>query len=180
MHKAGCRLLCVGFESGDQQILDNINKGIKLATMKQFMQAAQRAGILIHGCFMVGNKGETKETMKKTLEFAQELHPDTAQFFPLMVYPGTRAYQWAKESGCLRTSDYRSWLTAEGLHNCVIDAGELSSDALVAFCDFARRDFYLSLSYIARKFLQMLKNPLEAKRTFKAFKTFARHLAKKQ
>ena len=57
MRKAGCRLFCVGFESGDQEILNNIQKGTTIGKIRTFMKDAKRAGILIHGCFMVGNRG---------------------------------------------------------------------------------------------------------------------------
>ncbi|MBD3314932.1 MAG: radical SAM protein, partial [Chitinivibrionales bacterium] len=85
MKRAGCRLFCVGFESGDQRILDNIRKGTKLERIREFVRDAKRAGILVHGCFMVGNRGETRQTLETTLRFAKELNPDTAQFYPIMV-----------------------------------------------------------------------------------------------
>lgn len=176
MKAAGCRLLCVGIESGDQKILDNIRKGITLEKIQRFVKDARRAGILVHACFMAGNKGETKETLIKTLRFAKRLSPDTAQFFPLMVYPGTDAYNWAKENSYLTTEDYAKWLTDEGLHNCVISTPELSSQDLVAFCDFARRSFYLRPAYIAGKILQIVKTPSEAKRIIKSARTFFRYL----
>jgi len=65
---------------------------LKIRQIRQFFADAKEAGILIHCCFLVGNPGETKETLQKTLEFAKVLNPDTAQFFPIMVYPGTEAY----------------------------------------------------------------------------------------
>ena len=52
---------------------------------------------MIHGCFMAGLPGETKETLQETLELAKRLNPDTVQFYPVMVYPGTEAYAWYKE-----------------------------------------------------------------------------------
>ena len=176
MKEAGCRSLCVGFESGDQTILDNIGKKISIERMRQFMADARRAGLLVHGCFMVGNPGETRETMMKTLNFAEELNPDTAQFFPIMVYPGTIAYDWAKEQGYLTTTDYSQWLTAEGLHNTVVSRPDLTSQELVDFCDYARRAFYLRSSYIMGKLRQILLHPAEAKRTFKSLKSFLPYL----
>ena len=71
---------------------------------------------MVHGCFMVGNPGETRESLERTLELAKRLSPDTAQFFPLMVYPGTRAFEWADTEKLLETRDYDRWLTPEGLH----------------------------------------------------------------
>ena len=103
MKRAGCRLVCVGFESGDQQILDNIRKSLSLENIKEFVRNAKRAGIMVHGCFMVGNRGETAETLEKTLALAKELSPDTAQFFPIMVYPGTADYTYFGERGWITT-----------------------------------------------------------------------------
>jgi len=165
-------------ESGDQRILDNINKALRLEQVEQFVENARRAGILIHACFIVGNHGETPETMERTLAFAKRLRPDTAQFFPLMVYPGTKAYTWALENDYLTTRDFSEWLTPEGLHNCVVSTPELSSADLVAFCDQARRSFYLRPSYVLAKVGQVLAHPTEAKRILKASRTFFRYLFK--
>ena len=96
MKKAGCRLIVVGFESAEDQILKNIKKGLTVERMRQFVKDAKKAGIMIHACFMAGNKGETRDTLMKSLKFAKEMNADTFQFFPLMVYPGTEAYEWAK------------------------------------------------------------------------------------
>lgn len=175
---ANCRLLCIGIESGDQAILDNIKKGIKLEQIKEFVKNAKRVGILVHACFIVGNPGETKGTLQKTLDFAKELKPDTAQFFPLMVYPGTEAYTWAKENGYLETQDYSKWITAEGLHNCVISTPALSSNDLVQFCDNARQSFYLRPRYILSKLAQIVMHPSESKRILKTAFIFFKYLAR--
>jgi radical SAM superfamily enzyme YgiQ (UPF0313 family) len=179
MRKAGCRLFCVGFESGDQSILDNIRKKTTLSAIRRFARDARRAGILVHGCFMVGNRGETRETLKKTLDFALELNPDTAQFFPIMVYPGTDDFEWVKAKGFLVSEDYSKWVTEEGLHNSVVSNPELNYQELVDFCDHARRVFYMRPSYFLKKLMQSVKNPREMGRNLKAFKTFIRHLARR-
>ena len=176
MKKAGCRSFCVGFESGSQKILDNMKKKAKLDEMESFMTNARRAGILIHGCFMAGLPGETKETLQETLELAKRLNPDTVQFYPVMVYPGTEAYAWYKERGLISTSDYKQWITPEGLHNTVISTDTLSSEELVRFCDHARRSFYLRPSYLIYKAIQMLTSPREIRRTFKSARTFFKYL----
>lgn len=178
MKMAGCRLLVTGFESGDQQILDNIDKGATITQAKQYCQNAKRAGLRVHGCFMVGNKGETHETMEKTLQFALELKPDTAQFFPLMVYPGTRAYVWAQDNFFIRAESYRDWLTEGGMHNCVLNTDKLTAKELVDFCDEARRRFYLRPDYLLAKTIDLLKNPSEIKRTVKAGNALIKHLFK--
>jgi radical SAM superfamily enzyme YgiQ (UPF0313 family) len=176
MRKAGCRLFCVGFESGDQTILDNIKKSITLDKIENFIRDAKRAGIMVHGCFMVGNRGETKETLAKTLNFAKELTPDTAQFYPIMVYPGTSDYEWFSEKGWVVSQDFRKWLTEDGLHSSVVSNPDLTYEELVTFCDRARREFYLRPTYMFSKFKQMIVYPQEAKRIAKAGFTFFRYL----
>ena len=176
LKQAGLRLLCVGFESGDQDVLDAMRKGIQVEQFYRFREDARRAGVLVHGCFMAGGPGETRETLAKTLELAKELDPDTAQFFPVMVYPGTEAYGWARDRGYLASEDYRQWLTAEGLHRTVLEQPAISGEELVAWCDYARRSFYLRPRYVARKVGQVLRYPAEAGRVFRAALTFSRYL----
>jgi radical SAM superfamily enzyme YgiQ (UPF0313 family) len=176
MKKAGCRLVIPGFESGDQTILNNIKKGITLEQSRRYVQDAQRAGLLVHGCFMVGNKGETLATMEKTLEFALATNPDTAQFFPLIPYPGTEAFEWAKKNGNLSTLDYSQWLTEDGLHQCVVNLPGVTSKELVSFCDEARKRYYLRPRYILRKLKQIILSTNERKRTLKSFRQFQKFL----
>ena len=176
MRKAGLRLLCVGVESADQEILDNVQKRIQVPQIEQFFKDAKRADVLVHGCFMVGNPGETSGSLDRTLQLAKKLSPDTAQFFPLMVYPGTEAYQWAEREGLLETQDFKRWLTPEGLHRSVVERPNLPSEELREFCDRARREFYLRPAYLAQKAKQISTDPYEAGRTLKSFVTFARYL----
>ncbi len=176
MKKAGCRLIVIGFESADNEILKNIRKGITVERMRRFVSEAKRAGIKVHACFMAGNKGETRSTLMKSLKFAKEMNADTCQFFPLMIYPGTEAYDWAKENHYIITDNFRNWLTDEGLHNCVVSTPELSAEDLVEFCDYARKKYYLSPKYLTYKVGQLIKEPKEIKKTLIAGKTFFKHM----
>ena len=178
MRKAGCRLVVVGYESGSQKIIDGMKKGITLDMSRKFNAAAKKARLRVHGCFMVGNPGETKETMKETLEFSKSLTMDTVQYFPLMVYPGTEAYKWAQQNGYIKSKRYRDWLLEDGSHNCVISTPDVSSKELVDFCNYARKKFYLRPKYIFHKGVQCLTNKDDFVRTLKAFKIFKNHLLK--
>jgi anaerobic magnesium-protoporphyrin IX monomethyl ester cyclase len=178
LKKAGARLFCVGVESGDQRVLDQMKKSLKVERIRQFFKDAKTAGIRLHGCFMVGNPGETKETLETTLKFAKELNPDTAQFFPIMVYPGTEAYQWAKSNGYLTTSDFGEWLTAEGMHNSIVTRPGLTNVELVEFCDRARKEYYTRPSYVLHKLADGLSNPHELKRLSRGGMELAKHLFK--
>jgi len=176
LKRAGARLFCVGVESGEQTVLDNMKKALKVERVRQFFTDAKKAKILIHGCFLVGNPGETKETLETTLRFAKQLNPDTAQFFPIMVYPGTAAWDWAVKNDYLTTTDFKQWLTSDGMHNCVLSRPGLTNTELVAFCDRARKEFYLRPNYIAKKFVQGLSDPFEMERLAKGALTLSRHI----
>ncbi|MBC8491604.1 MAG: radical SAM protein [Candidatus Marinimicrobia bacterium] len=178
MKKAGCRALCVGFETGNQEIVDAYGKKLKVEDYYRFSKNARKIGLTFHGCFIVGGPGENKKTMAKTLKMAKELRPDTAQFYPLMVYPGTPEYDRMKANGMLVTTDYRDWLTKEGLHNCIIRTEDSSPEDLIRWCDSARRKFYLRPSYLWYKGRRALVDSEERKRTIKAFKVFVKYLYK--
>jgi radical SAM superfamily enzyme YgiQ (UPF0313 family) len=178
LKSAGLRLLCVGFESASQTVLRAKHKGIQVAAAHRFRADARRARVLVHGCFMAGGPGETHETLAQTLQLAKELAPDTAQFFPLMVYPGTEAYDWAQQQGLLGSQDYRHWLTPEGHHATVVEGPELSAAELETWCHHARRSFYLRPSYMASKAWQIISQPAEARRIARAAGTLARHLVR--
>ncbi|MCY4645138.1 MAG: radical SAM protein [Bacteriovoracales bacterium] len=176
LKQAGARLFCVGFESGDNDVLKHMKKNLNLTTAETFMKNCKEANIMVHGCFMVGNLNETRQTLDQTLELALKLNPDTAQFFPIMVYPGTAAYDEAKSRGLLSTENYDAWLTKDGLHSSVVNLPNMSHRDLVEFCDKARRKFYLRPSYMAKKGLQSLRDFHEFKRNLKGFKKLSKHL----
>ncbi len=176
LRSVGARLFCVGVESGVQEVLDNMKKNLQIKQIRRFFADAKEAGILIHGCFLLGNPGETKETLERTLEFAKELNPDTAQFFPIMVYPGTAAYEWAEKNNYLTTKDFTEWLTEDGLHNCIVSRPGLSNKDLVNFCDRARKEFYLRPRYIFSKGFQSLKDPSEFIRLIKGASQLGKYI----
>jgi hopanoid biosynthesis associated radical SAM protein HpnJ len=97
----GLRLLLVGYESGDQQILHNIKKGMRIEVAEKFTQDCHDLGIQIHGTFIVGLPGETKETLEKTKAWARKINPHTIQVSLAAPYPGTFLYDQAVENGWL-------------------------------------------------------------------------------
>ena len=179
MKKANCRLVIVGFESGSNEILKLMKKGIRVEQFKA-SENAKKTGLLIHACYMMGNRGETLQTMNETLELAKKMNTDTAQFFPLMIYPGTEAYDWAKKENLITANSFDEWLTPEGLHNTVVGTHDLSAQEIVDFCNYARREYYLRPAYMFMKAKTILTHPSELKRTVKAFLTFYKHLFNKE
>ena len=178
MKQAGCRLVVVGFESIDQGVLDNVRKGIKMPAAEKFVADARKAGMKIHACFMAGNPGDTMETLNATLNWALDKNFDTAQFFPLQVYPGTAAYDEQMANGLVKNQSYREWVTPEGMHNMTLresDTG-LTEREILDFCDMARRRFYLRPIYIMRKSLDIFLDPVEFKKNVKGFMNIRKHL----
>jgi radical SAM superfamily enzyme YgiQ (UPF0313 family) len=183
LHKAGARLFCVGFESGDVEVINGMKKNNDDRRDAKYHEEAHRfvrrcreSGIMVHGCFMVGNLNETPDSMQKTLQFAKKLQPDTAQFFPIMVYPGTTAYEEAKKRNYIQIESWDAWLTKDGLHNSVVTLPHITHEELVSFCDQARRSFYLSPSYMFYKLKQSLKDRRELQRNLKGFLTLSKYL----
>ena len=101
MADAGCRLLIVGFESGDAQILKNIKKGQTLEMGRNFVKNCKKVGIRVHGDFIIGLPGETKETIEKTINFAKDLDCETIQVSMAHAYPGTELYDQGTREGFL-------------------------------------------------------------------------------
>lgn len=178
MKIAGCRLLLPGFESGNQTILNNIKKGTKVEQFKPFVDNARKAGMQVHGCFIFGNKGETRETMKETLKVALTLKLDTAQFYPLMPFPGTEAYDWAVSQGYL-SGKYTDYLQEDGNHNTSLHVDDISSQELVDFCNYCRKKFYMRPWYIGHRIWMGLKDPEDLKRALKSFGRFREFLFKR-
>ncbi|MGA8597740.1 MAG: hopanoid biosynthesis associated radical SAM protein HpnJ [Bryobacteraceae bacterium] len=112
MKEAGCRLLIVGYESGEQQILKNIKKGATIDMARRFTANCKKLGLTIHGDFMVGLPGETRESIRKSIDFAKELDVETIQVSIAHPFPGTEFYDSLKQNGLI-TIDA---MTDEGGH----------------------------------------------------------------
>lgn len=98
MKDAGCRLLIVGYESGDPQILKNIKKGATIDMAERFTANCKKLGLLIHGDYIVGLPGETRESVRRTVDFAKRLDTETIQVSIAHPYPGTEFYEYARKN----------------------------------------------------------------------------------
>jgi len=102
MKDAGCRLLIVGYESGDEQILRNIKKGATIDMARRFTENCHKLGLVIHGDFIVGLPGETRETLRNTIDFAKRLDVETIQVSIAHAFPGTEFYDYAKKNNLVQ------------------------------------------------------------------------------
>jgi hopanoid biosynthesis associated radical SAM protein HpnJ len=134
----GLRLLLVGYESGNQQILNNIKKGVRLDGARRFTRDCKALGIAIHGTFVLGLPGETRETIQETIRFACEIDPTTIQVSLAAPYPGTALYAEAHRNG---------WIEAEAL---VDEAGVQTST--IGYPHLSRTEIFQSVDLVYRRF----------------------------
>jgi len=134
MKKANFRMLVVGFEFGDQKILNAVHKGELVKNMKKFAKLTKKAGLKIHGCFMIGGPGETEETAMKTIKLARELGCDTLQFSALVPYPGTEFYEWCKKNNFIIAKNWTEWVDA-GEQSTVISYPQLPKEKILELVD---------------------------------------------
>lgn len=102
------------------------------------------------------------------------------QFYPLYVYPGTEAYDWAKKKGYLRAKDFSDWLTNDGYHNCVLDTPNFSSQEMVRQCDDYLKRYHLRPKYLLMKSMQAIRSPSEGFRSLKSAKSLLHKIVNDQ
>jgi len=148
MRDNGLRLLLVGYESGNQQILHNIKKGMRIEVAKRFTRDCHDLGITIHGTFILGLPGETRETIQETIRFAREINPHTLQVSLAAPYPGTFLYKQAVENGWLDT-DNAELVDGHGVQIAPLHYPHLSHSEIFHSVEEFYRRFYLRVPKIA-------------------------------
>jgi hopanoid biosynthesis associated radical SAM protein HpnJ len=158
MRDNGLRLLLVGYESGNQQILHNIKKGMLVDVARRFTRDCHELGITIHGTFILGLPGETKETIEETIRFAAEINPHTIQVSLAAPYPGTRLYQQALENGWLDESN-AELVDDKGVQMAPLHYPHLSHSEIFHSVDEFYKRFYFRRSKIAAIVTEMAVSP---------------------
>jgi len=182
MKEAGCRLLDVGYESGSDEILKNIRKGITTHDSRKFTKDAKRAGLMILADFVFGMQGETKETAEKTIRFAKEVKPNIVQFAVATPIPGTEFYNYVKENNYLLIDDLEESLDKDGFQKCIISYPEFTKGDIENYVDRALKEYYLSPSFIPVAIRNILrKNGLhELKGMIKSARVFLRYMGREK
>jgi hopanoid biosynthesis associated radical SAM protein HpnJ len=176
MRENGLRLLLVGYESGNQKILNNIKKGILVTKARQFTKDCHELGILIHGTFIVGLPGETLETIEESIRYAQELDPKTIQVSLPAAYPGTFLYDQAIENGWLAPDKADHLVDDHGVQNSVIEYPHLSSAQIFDAVDRFYKRFYFRPRKMASLFFDMCRDWQVMKRQLREGVEFFRFL----
>jgi len=158
MRDNGLRLLLVGYESGNQQILHNIRKGMRIDVARRFTRDCHELGITIHGTFILGLPGESRETIEETIRFATEINPHTIQVSIAAPYPGTELYREALEHGWL-DKEHAELVDAHGVQIAPLHYPHLShTEIFQSLEDFYRR-FYFRAPKIASIVGEMARSP---------------------
>jgi len=165
MKEAGCRLLIVGYESGDQQILKNIKKGATVERARDFTRDCKKLGLVVHGDFILGLPGETKETIRKTIDFAKELDIDTIQVSLAHAYPGTELYDFAKANGFL-VGEGSQMVDATGHQVAMIEYPGISRDYIMEMVHRFYDEYYFRPKAIFRIVRKAAFNSVDRKRLF--------------
>jgi hopanoid biosynthesis associated radical SAM protein HpnJ len=175
MKDNGLRLLLVGYESGNQQILINIKKGCRVDKAREFTASCHKLGILIHGTFIVGLPGETRETIEETIRYAQALNPRTIQVSLPAAYPGTFLHRQATENGWL-LGEGKNLVGDSGVQVSVLEYPHLSSDEIFKAVESFYKRFYFRPRKMGALALDMLKDKQVFKRQMREGYEFFRFL----
>jgi hopanoid biosynthesis associated radical SAM protein HpnJ len=159
----GLRLLLVGYETGNQQILFNIKKGMRVEFARRFTKDCHELGIKIHGTFILGLPGETKETIEETIRFATEINPHTIQVSLAAPYPGTYLYRQALENGWLDNAN-AELVDEHGVQLAPLHYPHLSHTEIFDSVETFYRRFYFRSGKIASIVSEMVRSPEMMKR----------------
>lgn len=169
LKESGLRLLMVGFESGNDAILRNARKGADTSTARRFMRDCRSLGIAVHGTFMLGLPGETKETIRESIDFAKELAPDTIQVSIATPYPGTELYRQAIDNGWMSESGL---VASDGVQVSALSYEGLSSHDIMDSVDRFYKRFYFRPRVLFAMGRQMLADPEVMRRRLREGREF--------
>ncbi len=170
MREAGCRLLIVGYESGDPQILKNIKKGATVERARDFTRDCHKLGLTIHADFILGLPGETEESIRRTINFAKELDCETIQVSVAHAYPGTEFYDFAKQNGFIVNEQA---MVDDGGHQMAhIEYPGLDREYVMEMVHRFYDEYYFRPKAVYRIVRKAIFNNAERKRLYKEAKSF--------
>jgi hopanoid biosynthesis associated radical SAM protein HpnJ len=177
MREAGLRHVVVGFESGNAQILKNIKKGVTKEQAIQFTRDCKKLGLSIHGAFIMGLPGETKETIRETIQFAKDMDLNSIQASLASPYPGTEFYDLCMENGWISSDNF---IDDTGHQKCVINYPNLSNSEIFNSVEEFYDKFYFRPKYILRSIGRMIVDGEERKKLLKEGKQYLNYMRKRK
>jgi hopanoid biosynthesis associated radical SAM protein HpnJ len=169
LKEGGLRLFVVGYESGNDEILRNIRKGVSTERARRFTRDCHDLGILIHGTFIIGLPGETRATIEESIRFAREMEPETLQVSLASPYPGTHFFKYVQDGGFLLESVYND---EAGYQKCTVSYPGLSAEEMFDAVERFYRRYYLRPRYVFKSVKKMIRNREERKRMLREAREF--------
>lgn len=172
MREAGCWQISFGLESGDQEILNKMKKGITIEKSRQAVRWAKMAGLDVRAYFILGMPGESTTSIRKTAEFARSLPIDTAQFYALTLFPGNELYEIAKREGTMLHDDYSKFnvnIDVDDSRLAYVPEGMTEQELKNAIRDTYKK-FYLRPIYLLKQLIS-IRSFEDLKRYWKGCKT---------
>lgn len=156
MRHAGCRRIAYGLESGTQILLDNVQKSSNLSKAREIIKYTREEGIQTLGFFMLGLPGETKDTVRETINFAKELDLDFAKFSITIPFPGSQLYVDLVNSGRLKRQDWENFVSYNpDPENLVCVPGSIEPEELIKLQQKAHLKFYLRPKMIFKQLFKI-------------------------
>ena len=155
MKNSGCWLIDFGIESGNQNIINGINKGITLDQIRNAIRWSKDAGMFTRGYFIFGLPGETTETAKETVRFLKEIEPTFATFFIATPYPGTGLWDYVKNVEKFTLSEDWGSYSHIDFSNPPYVTKTLTKGELNQIIKDAYRGFYFRPSFILKRMLDI-------------------------
>jgi len=159
---SGLRLFLVGYESGNEDILTRIKKGVTMEEMRRFTKACHDAGVIIHGTFILGLPVETQQSIENTIRFAQELDVFSIQVSLAAPYPGTELFEMARQNGWFTRKDKTDLVENDGFQQSALEYPGLGKEEIFEAVDRFYRAYYLR----PKPILRIIKTMLEDKDVF--------------
>jgi len=177
LRECGLRHVVVGFESGNDQILKNIKKGVTKAQALQFSKDCKKLGLSIHGAFIMGLPGESKETVCETIKFAKAMDLNSIQASLASPYPGTEFYDLCKQQGWISSNDF---LDESGHQKCIVNYPDYSNTEIFNSVEEFYNKFYFRPKYIARSIGRMIIDGDERKKLLREGKQYLQYMRKRK
>ncbi len=151
MKRAGCTLVSIGVESGNQEILDKAGKGIRLDQFREAFGIIREAGLKTFAYYLIGLPWESRETFEDTIRFAVELDSDFASFFIAAPLPGTAFFDYAVEHGLLDPKGMNGEvLYHDAYYSPIVKSHYLNVEEIAGLQGEAVRRFHLRPKYMLR------------------------------
>jgi len=177
MKENGLRLLLTGLESGNDRILRNSKKGVTLERARRYMADCRRLGILVHGTFLLGLPGETRETIRETIRFAREVDPYSVQVSLAAPYPGTTFYDEAVRNDWLLSDEL---VTLDGTQGFPLQYPGLPREEVFHAVERFYREFYFRPGPILRMLREMVRDPHQRRRRLEEGRDFLQFLSRRR